>query len=167
MTGTFISHLVTLFTAAIVLWGLISYAQLWVYHNLKVTQKMLCRILSSPVKPAGDDPPDYLIICGHYKGRKVVCRLSQFSVFKLLHYGLRFHIHIEPGIALKSGRHPDESLTQNTRLGTDNKIYYDSMSSTSMKSYLFASRIPDHEFLSVFEELTRAAEIIESKVQEF
>lgn len=164
MNERFILHLSSLFTFAVVVWALFAYTEIWVYHNLKLTFKIIAKLLRSDSKMPSSDPPDYIIVSGYYKGRRVVCRLSRFTPSHFLQYDLRLHIHIEPSFYLRQGSIEHGFVTEHTRLEPDNKISYQCTSATALRSYFFASRIPEYEFVNIFEELTRASEIVESQV---
>jgi hypothetical protein len=159
---TFIFHLVSVFTIAIVIWAIFAYTELWVFYNLRISRRILSKLLRAQTHATIQDPPDYIIVQGTYKGRRVVCRLSRFAPSKFLHYDLRLHIHMEPNISMKSKFPRLTSITENTELESDNKISYRCTSSTTIKTYFFASRIPQDEFTNIFQELTRAAEIVGS-----
>ncbi len=118
--------------------------EMWVNANLKRTSKILTALLNSDPE-TWKNPPGYSIIEGTYKGRKIICRLNSFSPSIFLHYKICLHAHIEP----LSGKY-------NT---------YDSTSLTAVKSYFFLSAVTKDEFLQIFEELSRASEIIEAKTR--
>ena len=146
MLDTPVYRLVSCFTASIVIWALFAYTELWVNHNIKNTRKILARLLNSETRRLRSDPPDYAILSGYYRGRKIVCRLSNFSASLFLHYNLRLHFHIEPSSETK----------------ILNKIDYDCTSLTAIKSYFLSSLINPQEFIHIFEELTLAAEMAEA-----
>jgi hypothetical protein len=163
MHDIFIYRITSCFTISVILWALFAYAELWINGNLRLTKKIFSRLLhAESTKTNTSDPPDYMIIQGFYKERKIVCRMCYFSPSRFLRYDLRLHIHIEPnkriGQKLRAHLYP----TENTQLDYDNNINYACTSSTVLKSYFFASMIQEDEFIQIFEELTRAAEIIEA-----
>lgn len=162
MHDIFVYRITSCFTVAVILWALFAYAELWINHNLKHTQKIFAKLLHAEIKSAASDPPGYMIVQGFYKERKIVCRMSCFSPSRFLRYDLRLHIHIDPHRCIRDKFRGRLYLTENTRLDIDNKINYACTSSTILKSYFFSSMIPEDEFIQIFEELTRAAEIIEA-----
>ncbi|MFH0876747.1 MAG: hypothetical protein V1863_00800 [Candidatus Omnitrophota bacterium] len=159
-----ILQLNSLFTLAIIFWGFCAYTEMWTYHNIRATFKIICELLHADMDFLNLSPTDYYYIGqGTYRGRRVVCRINRFSPSQLFHYNLGMHIYMEPH------RHPDQGkpgqalyLPSNTSLRENNRIYYTCTSSTILKSYLFASKISREEFLRIFDDLSRAAEIIES-----
>ncbi len=142
MRDLFIYRLVTCFTASVIIWALFTYAEMWINANLKNTSRAIAKLLNAEPNPRSSNPPGYNIIQGTYKGRKIVCRLNSFSPTKLLRYNLSLHVYIEPfkgsGIA-----HEYTSLT-------------------TVKSYFLSSSVSQDEFIQIFEELTRAAEMTEA-----
>ncbi|MBI5873627.1 MAG: hypothetical protein HZB36_05740 [Candidatus Omnitrophica bacterium] len=163
MHDIFIYRLVTCFTISIIIWALFAYTELWINHNMSNTAKIIAKLLHTKSDHSSQDPPDYLLIQGFYKNRKIVCRMSHFSPSRFLHYNLRMHIHIEPLLDLRSERLKNYYVTENTRLEANNKINYECTSLTAIKSYFLSSMINKDEFIQIFEELTRAAEMVESQ----
>lgn len=159
MHDVFIYRLVTCFTGSIILWALLAYAEIWIDHNMRRTARLLAGLLHTETMPGIKDAPGYLLIQGLYKGRKIVCRMSAFSPSSFLHYNLRLHIHIEP--LARAFARQGERITENTYRSADNSINYDCTSSTSIKSYLLSSLVDRDTFLQIFEELAKAAEIVE------
>jgi hypothetical protein len=162
MLDIFIFFLTSLFTLSILAWAFSAYLELWSYRNLKQTLKVISRLLGVRDRFPTADPPDYIIAEGSYKGRRVVCRLSRFAPTKFFYYDLRLHIYMEPALSKKSNLPKPGALTENTRLEADNRITYQFTSLTSIKSFFFSSMISAQEFIDIFEELRRAAEILES-----
>lgn len=159
-----ILHLNSLFTLAVVFWGFCAYAEMWTTSNIRATFKIICELLRADMDFFTLSPTDYYYIGqGSYKGRRVVCRINRFIPAHLFHYNLGLHIYMEPHRRSERGK-PGQALylPRNTSLREENRIYYTCTSSTILKSYLFASKISREEFLRIFEELSRAAEIIES-----
>lgn len=152
-----------LFLFFVLQWAFSAYVEIWVYRNLKQAFKLISNLLRSKSKLSLSDPPDYIIVEGTYKGRRVVARVSRSAPSPLWHYSLSLHIYIEPLIRPKLVAYQTDYLTEHTQLEENNRIYYGSTSSTTVKSYTFMSKIPEDEFINIFEELTRAAEIAESK----
>ena len=162
MHDIFIYRLASLFTISVVIWALFAYAQLWINYNMRKTSKMLSGLLNSKEKRYAHDPPDYCITQGFYRGRKIVCRMTYFSPTRFLRYDLRLHIHIEPITSSKYRLNTAYAPTKNPRLDANNTINYSCTSITAIKSYFLSSMIDKDEFIQIFEELTRAAEIVET-----
>ncbi len=162
MHDVFIYRLATCFTGSIILWALLSYVEIWIDHNMRKTARLLAGLLHAETRANIQDAPGYCIIQGLYKNRKIVCRMSAFSPSSFLHYNLRLHIHIEPLTRAFARQGEGRRITENTYRSSDNSINYDCTSSTTIKSYLFSSLVDRDTFLQVFEELTKAAEIVET-----
>ena len=151
-----------LFMLAILVWALFAYTEIWIYHNIRQTFKTISKLLRSELKPPPKTPLDYLITQGLYKGRKAVCRINRHPSSKLLHYSLSLHFHIEPLIKPRQRFPEEEYLIPKPQSHQDNRIYYQSTSSTSIISYIFTNKISEQEITNIFEELTHAAEIVEA-----
>lgn len=166
LSNEFILNLSSLFTLAIVIWGILAYLDIWILRNAKKTSKIISRLLSSGAQNIPKTPMDYFIVQGYYKGRKVVCRINCFTARKFLRYNLQLHIYMEPRIKYKPGFLQIDYLTKNTHLRNDSRIYYQRTTSTTIKSYFFADIISEEEFIAIFEELTLGAEKIESEAND-
>lgn len=157
-------NLSSLFTLAVIIWGASAYLDIWIWRNVKVTFKIISKLLLSHAQFPSATPLNYLIVEGLYKGRKVVCRLNYSTLKNFFHYDIYLHIYIEPHVKYKPGFFQIDYLTKNTHLREDSKIYYQRTTSTAIKSYFLADMISDKEFIAIFEELTLAAEKIESEL---
>ncbi|MFH1690980.1 MAG: hypothetical protein ABIC68_00200 [Candidatus Omnitrophota bacterium] len=166
LSNEFIVHISSLFTIAIVIWGIFAYLDIWVLRNAQITFKIISKLLLLRTQISPKTPLDYFIVQGYYKGRKVVCRINCFFPKNIFHYDLYLHIYMEPQIKHKPGFLQMDYLTKNTHFREDSKIYYQRTTSTAIKSYFFADMISEEEFINIFEELTIAAEKIESELND-
>lgn len=164
LSNELIVNLSSLFSFAIVIWGVFAYLDIWVLRNAQITLKVISKLLLSRTQISTKTPLDYFIVQGYYKGRKIVCRINCFFPKNIFHYNLCLYIYIEPQIKYKPGFLQIDYLTKNTHLREDSKIYYQHTTSTAIKSYFFADTISEEEFINIFEELTFAAEKIESEL---
>ena len=136
-----------LFLLAIIIWALSSYIEILIYRNIKETFAAIWKLFRPVDELSLKTAPDYMIIQGLYKNRKVTCRLSRSRATKLLHYDLSLHFYVEPLIK------------------PENKIYYNCTATTSAESLFFTAKIPQRDILRILEELTRGAEMVESQTQ--
>ena len=162
MSDAFVLYLSSAFTLAILLWAFLAYIDLWIFHTISRTRAVVSKILAEEHKAPVPTPGDYALTQGTYKNRRVVFRIARITPAPFLYYSLSLHCYIEPRIS------PNRKIamrfpTPRTCLEEDNKIYYRYTSSTSQKTLPLISRIPPTEILDIFEELTRAAEIVESE----
>ena len=166
LSNEFILNLSSFFTLAVVLWGMLAYLDIWILRNAKITCNIISQLLLSRAQIPSRTPSDYFIVQGYYKGRVVVCRINCLIPRNHLHYNLHLHIYIEPHLKYKPNFLQIDYLTKNTYLMKDSRIYYQRTSATAIKSYFFADMISEKEFISIFEELTSAAEKIESELND-
>ena len=134
-----------LFLTAIIIWAISSYVEILIYRNIKETFSAIWRSFRPVDELSLKTAPDYMIAQGLYKNRKVVCRISRSGASKFLHYGLSLHFYMEPLVK------------------TEHKIYHDYTATTSAQSLFFTAKIHQQEIMRILEELTRAAEIVESQ----
>jgi hypothetical protein len=163
LIDTLILHLNSLFTLSILVWAFSAYTEIMVYRNINKTFETIAKLVHSEVRlPKTSVQADYLLVQGIYKNRKVVCRINRLGPSRFLHYNLSLHCYVEPLFEPDAKFPSTPRLTQHTRLQEDNRIYYQYTSSTALNSYLFSTRISEHEIISILEELTQAAEIFEA-----
>ncbi len=143
MHDSLIYGLNLLFVTAIVIWAASSYIELLIYRNIKETFASISGTFRPVDHLSLKTAPDYMIVQGFYKSRKVVCRLNRSTPSKLLHYDLSLHFHVEPMV-----KH-------------EQKVSYNCTATTNAQSLFFTSKIPQQDIISILEELTRTAEIIE------
>ncbi|OIO36101.1 MAG: hypothetical protein AUJ74_03780 [Candidatus Omnitrophica bacterium CG1_02_44_16] len=145
MHDSLIYGLNLLFLIAIIIWAISSYIEILIYRNIKETFTSI----SSSFRPADQlslrTAPDYMIIQGLYKNRKVVCRLNRSNPSQFLHYDLNLRFYIEPLVDQELG------------------IHHNCTATTSAQSLFFTAKIPEQDIVAILEELSHAAEIAESR----
>ncbi|MDD5018838.1 MAG: hypothetical protein PHH75_07440 [Candidatus Omnitrophica bacterium] len=161
MSDAVIYGLSLLFLASIVFWAISAYAEMIVYKTLRQISRLIQVILKHHEETAGDGPTDYCIVEGRYKNRSVVCRINRIAARTLWNFKLSLHCHLEP---LRSPlRDQEPKAAPRGTLGKSSDAYYPSTSTTCIRSFGPGERISEADILTIFEDLTRAAEMIENQ----
>lgn len=147
-----------LFAGSILLWAVSAYVELILYETVKRVFGSICCLLKKNQKEERGTSTDYFIVEGTYKNRKIICRLSRLSSSSLWNFRLSLHCHVEPlrysgqGELLDQERHEKRNP------------FYPVTSTTVVRAFHPGERFSESEILSVFEESSKAAEMMENDI---
>jgi hypothetical protein len=162
MPDAIILDLSFLFAASIVFWAISAYAEMMVYRTLHHICGLIQTTLTDHREIRGEDPTDYCMMKGRYKNRSVICRINRIDPRTLWNYKLNLHCHLEPlRRPLQDQRHDVAAL--GGPLNPSGEIYYPSSSTTLTRFFWAGKRVYPADILAIFEDLTRAAEMIENR----
>ncbi len=151
MLDRWILNLNTLFILAIAFWSFAAWRELWIYRHIKDTFAIITKYLNAPNTFDLKTIPECLIARGVYKNRNLACRICDIIPTRLFFYRMEIHCHVEPG-----------SKTPGTPKGNAG-VSYRTTALSVIKKYSLVERISEQEILDILEEITRAAELVESK----
>ena len=162
----FIGTLTLLFTAAICVWAVASFIEILNYRALFQAQKWLSQILNAQQNDSVTKSPDYLLVEGRYKSRRVVCRLSLAPIGKWpCFYQISIHAYIQPQVVTNNQSVGDGLPTKGAWMENDKRIHYNWTSSTSNTVYFLFQRLKRSDMIMMLNELTTCAEFVEEREQ--
>lgn len=147
-----------LFFASIVFWAVSAYAEMIIYRTVQETSRLIQDILKTQHEVGEEGPTDYSIVEGRYKNRTMICRINRIAARSWWNFKLNLHCHVEPLRISAQGQ-----ARRFGPLGKTGDVYYPATSTTFTRSFDPTEQISQNDILSIFEDLSKAAEIVENQ----
>ncbi|MDD5537726.1 MAG: hypothetical protein PHF12_02025 [Candidatus Omnitrophica bacterium] len=157
-SDSLIYGLSVLFFASIVFWAVSAYAEMIIYRAVQEASRLIQGILKTHREAGEEGPTDYSIVEGRYKNRAMICRINRIAARSWWNFKLDLHCHVEPL------RTPAQDKAWSSKpLGHADDVYYPATSTTFVRSFGPSEKLSKNDVLNIFEDLTKAAEIIENQ----